>query len=106
MCSGGRRKQEEWITLGEGPPLREESVMEIKVLGSGCNRCKATKEIILEALAETGADSQLVEVTGLSEILEYKVMATPGVVIDGKVVSSGRIPSKKEVLDWLEGGSL
>ncbi len=76
--------------------------MEIKVLGTGCNKCTATKEIIREVLTEIGEATQLEEVTEMSEILKYDVMATPGVVIDGKVVSWGKVPKRKEVLGWFK----
>lgn len=75
--------------------------MEIKVLGTGCKKCKATKEAIKEVLAERGDQTQIVEVSEMSEILKYEVMATPGVVIDGEVVSSGKVPRKNEIEDWL-----
>lgn len=75
--------------------------MEIKVLGTGCKKCRATKEAIKQVLAERGDPSRIVEVSEMSEILKYKVMATPGVVIDGEVVSSGRVPSKSEIEEWL-----
>ena len=75
--------------------------MEIKVLGTGCKKCKATKEAIKEVLAERGDQTQIVEVSEMSEILKYKVIATPGVVIDGEVVSSGKVPGKNEIKGWL-----
>lgn len=77
--------------------------MEIKVLGTGCKKCQATKEAIREVLAERGDPTRIVEIKEMSEILKYKVMATPGVVIDGEVVSSGRVPGKNEIENWLAG---
>ncbi len=76
--------------------------MEIKVLGAGCKKCKATKEAIRQVVDEMGVDARLEEVTDMNEILKYDVLATPGVVIDGKVISKGRIPKKKEIETWLK----
>ncbi|NPV58395.1 MAG: thioredoxin family protein [Actinobacteria bacterium] len=76
--------------------------MEIKVLGTGCKKCKATKEAIREVVEELGLDAQVDEVTEMSEIMKYNVLTTPGVVVDGKVVSKGKVPDKKEIRSWLQ----
>ncbi|WP_287155577.1 thioredoxin family protein [Candidatus Solincola tengchongensis] len=76
--------------------------MEIKVLGPGCKKCIATKEAIKEVVSELGLDAVVEEVTDMAEIMKYNVLTTPGVVIDGKVVSKGKIPSKKEIESWLK----
>jgi len=76
--------------------------VEIKVLGTGCKKCKATKEAIRQVIDEIGLDAEIEEVTEMSEIMKYNVLATPGVVIDGKVVSRGKVPEKKEIARWLE----
>jgi small redox-active disulfide protein 2 len=76
--------------------------MEIKVLGTGCKKCKATKEAIRQVVDELGLDAQVDEVTEMSEIMKYNVLTTPGVVIDGKVVSKGKVPDKKEIRNWLQ----
>jgi len=76
--------------------------MEIKVLGTGCKKCKATKEAIKQVVDELGLDARVEEVTDMSEIMKYNVMTTPGVVIDDKVISKGKVPSKKEVESWLK----
>ncbi|MGQ9476555.1 MAG: thioredoxin family protein [Actinomycetota bacterium] len=77
--------------------------MEIKVLGPGCKKCIATKEAIKEVISELGLEATVEEVTDMSEIMKYNVLTTPGVVIDGKVVSKGKVPSKKEIVGWLKG---
>ena len=79
--------------------------MEIKVLGTGCGKCKATRKLIKEVAEELGSDVRIEEVKDLVEITEYNVMSTPGVVVDGKVVSSGKVPSRKEVESWMSGES-
>ncbi|MBC7246724.1 MAG: TM0996/MTH895 family glutaredoxin-like protein [Actinobacteria bacterium] len=76
--------------------------MEIKVLGPGCKKCKATKEAIREVVEELGLDARVDEVTEMSEIMKYNVLTTPGVVVDGKVVCKGKVPSKKEIEGWLK----
>jgi len=76
--------------------------MEIKVLGAGCAKCAATKKLIAEVVEELGVEVDIEPVTDLMEITEYNVMSTPGVVIDGEVVSSGKVPSRGEVRAWIE----
>lgn len=78
--------------------------MRITVLGPGCARCSKTKKLIAEVASEVGADVSIEPVTDLLEIAGYDVMSTPGVVIDGRVVSSGRVPSRDEIRSWFEGG--
>lgn len=75
--------------------------MEIKVLGPGCARCSTTKKLIADVAAELGVEVDVEPVTDLMEITRYDVMSTPGVVIDGEVVSSGKVPSRAEVRAWI-----
>ena len=76
--------------------------MEIKVLGPGCARCDAVKKLIAEVAEELGVNVDIQTVTDLMEITRYDVMSTPGVVIDGEVVSSGKVPSRDEVRTWVQ----
>ena len=73
----------------------------IKVLGSGCANCKTTLKLIEEVAAEKGVAVQLEKVEDFKEIMSYGVMTTPGVVVDGKVVHSGGIPSREKITSWL-----
>jgi len=73
----------------------------IKVLGMGCASCKTTAEIIQKAAQEKGVTIELEKVEELPEIMAYGVMSTPGVVVDGKLVHAGGIPSRKEIDKWL-----
>lgn len=73
----------------------------IKVLGTGCANCKATLKLIEEAAAAKGVAVQLEKVEELKDIMGYGVMSTPGVVIDGKVVHAGGIPSREKIEGWL-----
>ena len=75
--------------------------MVIKVLGTGCKKCKTTKKLIEQVASEKGVQVEIQEVTDLMKITEYNVMSTPGVVVDGKVVSSGKVPSREEVEGWI-----
>ena len=76
--------------------------MEIKILGSGCAKCSNTKKLIAGVAEELGVEVEIEPVTDLMKITEYDVMSTPGVVIDGEVVSSGKVPSRAEVRAWIE----
>ncbi|MDP2169770.1 MAG: thioredoxin family protein [Rhodocyclaceae bacterium] len=73
----------------------------IKVLGTGCANCKTTLKLIEEAAAAKGVAVQLEKVEEIKDIMSYGVMSTPGVVIDGKVVHAGGIPSKDKIDGWL-----
>ena len=73
----------------------------IEVLGPGCNNCKRLEANALEAVAIAGVDAEVIKVTDYGEIMGYGIMSTPGLVIDGKVVSYGRIPSSSDIAAWL-----
>ncbi len=73
----------------------------IKVLGTGCANCKTTLRLIEEAAKAKGVEVKLEKVETLPEIMSYGVMSTPGVVVDGKVVHAGGVPSRDKVSRWL-----
>ena len=73
----------------------------IKVLGTGCANCKTTLKLIEEMAKEKGAVIQLEKVEDLQAIMSYGVMSTPGVVLDGKVVHAGGVPSRDKIAGWL-----
>ena len=75
--------------------------MEIVVLGSGCAKCNSVYGIIEKVVNETGADITLHKERDIVKIIEYKVMCTPAVVIDGEVIFQGRIPSENEVKEYI-----
>jgi small redox-active disulfide protein 2 len=75
--------------------------MEIKVLGTGCNNCKKTKAVVGEAIQELGIAATLTEVQDIPSIMAYGVMSTPAIVIDEKVVSTGKTPSKSQVIQMI-----
>lgn len=71
--------------------------MIIKVLGTGCSKCKKLEEQVHKAIENSGIDASVEKVTEIKEIMEHGVMMTPGLVIDGKVVSTGRVLSAKDI---------
>ena len=73
----------------------------IKVLGTGCANCKTTLKLIEEAAKAKGVDVQLEKIEDIAAIMGYGVMSTPGVVIDGKVVHAGGVPSRDKIAGWL-----
>lgn len=75
--------------------------MDIKVLGTGCANCRNTIALIEQVARDRGVPATLGKVEDLREIMGYGVMSTPGVVIDGKVVHAGGVPSRAKVEQWL-----
>ncbi len=75
--------------------------MKIKVLGSGCPKCKQVEANVKKALEETGKKAEIEKVTDISKIIEAGIMATPALDIGDKIVCSGRIPTKDEIKKWL-----
>ncbi len=73
----------------------------IKVLGPGCANCEKLENVARSAVGNLGLDAQIKKVTGFAEIMQYNVLATPGLVIDEQLVSAGRIPSEGEITTWL-----
>lgn len=80
----------------------EENKMEIRVLGPGCKNCHTLEKNTLEAVNELGLDVKLTHVTDFAEIATYGIMSTPGLWVDGKVVSYGKVLSKDEVKEILK----
>ncbi len=76
--------------------------MEIKVLGTGCPNCKALEKSVRNTLTELNIDANVEKVEDIVQIMSYGIMRTPGLVIDGKVVLSGRIPSANELKELIE----
>lgn len=72
--------------------------MIIKVLGSGCSKCKKLEENVRKAVAEKGIEAAIEKVTDLKDIMGYGVMTTPALVIDDKVVSSGKLLSASDII--------
>ena len=73
----------------------------IDVLGPGCNNCKRVEAAAHEAVAMTGVAAEIVHVTDYADIAAKGVMNTPGVIIDGQIMSTGRVPSARDIAGWL-----
>ncbi len=73
----------------------------IEVLGPGCDNCVALERNAREAIALAGVDASVTKVTDGAAIRAYGILSTPGLAIDGKVVSAGRIPSAGDIAVWL-----
>ena len=75
--------------------------MKIKVLGPGCARCHQLEQTAREVVKELGIDAEIEEVKDVKKVMEYPILTTPGLVIDEKLVCSGRVPSKSEVTTFI-----
>ncbi|HEY5731102.1 MAG TPA: thioredoxin family protein [Anaerolineales bacterium] len=76
-------------------------MLTIKVLGSGCANCNRLEQITHKVVSEMNIEAEVVKVTDYNDIMAYNVLSTPGLVVNEKVVSSGRIPTPAEVTMWL-----
>ncbi len=75
--------------------------MDIEILGTGCAKCKKLEEDVRRAVADLGIEATVTKVEDIAKIMEHGVMMTPGLVIDGAVKSTGRIPGQQEIKNWL-----
>jgi len=76
--------------------------MKIEILGTGCAKCKALEEAAKQAVAQSGKFAQIEKVEDLQKIMGYGVMSTPGLVIDGKVLSTGKLLSVNEIIELIQ----
>lgn len=75
-------------------------MLNVKVLGTGCANCKATVKLVEEVAREKGVEIQLEKVEDIQDIMSYGIMSTPGVVVDGKVMHAGGVPSREKIAGW------
>jgi len=75
--------------------------MKIAILGPGCRNCVTLERLAREAAAALGIDAEVTKVTDYADIASYGIMSTPGLVLDGEVVLSGRLPSGEEVRELI-----
>ncbi len=78
-------------------------MLEIKVLGTGCARCKELERMCFDVAAENNIDADIQKVTELKDIMSYGIMQTPGLVINGVVKLSGKLPTTSTLLNWMKG---
>lgn len=76
-------------------------MLTVKILGSGCANCKKLEAVAREAAAGSNVEAEFVKVTDMQQIMAYDLLSTPGLVVNEKLVSSGRIPTVAEVQKWL-----
>jgi small redox-active disulfide protein 2 len=77
-------------------------MMDIKILGGGCAKCERLEAVTRAVVEELGIEAIFTKVKSMQEIMAYDVMVTPALVVDGQVLSSGRIPNQAEIKAWLE----
>ena len=75
--------------------------MKIQILGTGCPRCKALAANAEKAMKELGLNAEIEKVTGIQDILKFEILMPPGLVIDGRVRTAGRVPSADEIKELL-----
>ncbi|HSM23697.1 MAG TPA: thioredoxin family protein [Anaerolineaceae bacterium] len=76
-------------------------MLTIKILGGGCANCKRLETQTRKVVEKLNIEAEFIKITDHMEILEYPILATPGLVINENVLSSGRIPSEKEIENWV-----
>ena len=99
--AGRLRVQRTCYRLGQ----RDNIMKAIKVLGTGCANCRATAQRVEEAAKELGVSITLEKVEEIQDIMAYGILATPGVVVDGKVVHSGGVPAREKIAGWLDANA-
>ena len=75
--------------------------MEIKVLGPGCSKCKTAYNAVEKVIRDSRLDVQLAKVDDIMEIMNYNILSTPAIVVDGEVKIKGHVPSEKEIKELL-----
>lgn len=75
--------------------------MNIKILGAGCTRCRKLESIVRELVSQNNVDAEIEKVSDIQKMMNYGIMATPGLVINEKLKSSGIIPKNEQILNWI-----
>jgi small redox-active disulfide protein 2 len=77
-------------------------MLEVKILGTGCPKCKRLEATARRAAEEAGVEATFIKVTDINDIMSYPIASTPALVLNGEVKSSGRLPSTQEIVGWLQ----
>ncbi|NPV87808.1 MAG: thioredoxin family protein [Anaerolineae bacterium] len=77
-------------------------MLNIKILGGGCPNCKKLEEVTRKVVNRLGLQAEFEKVTDMKKIMEYPILSTPGLVVNGELVCSGRIPHETEIEGWLQ----
>ena len=78
-------------------------MLSVKVLGSGCKKCKTLEQKVRDLATQNNIDVEFTKVTEIEDIMKYGIMMTPGLVINEKVKSFGIIPKDEQIINWLKG---
>jgi small redox-active disulfide protein 2 len=81
---------------------KKDNMMEIKILGTGCAKCKTLEKLTRDVVEQNGIDATVTKVEDFIEIMKLGVMTTPALVVDGKVLVKGRVPSVAEIKELLK----
>ncbi|MFH0977150.1 MAG: thioredoxin family protein [Spirochaetota bacterium] len=74
----------------------------IEILGTGCAKCEKLEDLVRKAAGEIGVDAEIIKVKDIKKIMEYGVMTTPALVVDGEVMVAGRVPSIEDVKKYIK----
>ncbi len=77
----------------------------LKILGTGCTKCKVLEKVTIEVVKENNFDADVEKIEDITQIMNYGIMMTPALVVNGKVVFSGRVPSKTEIKNFIENAT-
>lgn len=80
-------------------------MLSIKILGSGCANCHRLEQVVAQALGQLHVEAEIEKVTDFTKFVDYGVLSTPGLVINGTTVSIGRVPSLSEITDFISDAS-
>jgi small redox-active disulfide protein 2 len=80
-------------------------MLTIKILGPGCANCRKLEQVARQAVESLAVTADIVKVTAMNDIMAYDIIRTPGLVINEKLVSSGRIPAPASIVEWIQAAS-
>jgi small redox-active disulfide protein 2 len=81
-------------------------MLTIKVLGPGCSNCKALEAVARKAVTSLGIEAEIIKVQDYNQIMQYPILSTPALVVNEKVVVSGRVPGVDQVTSWLADAAM